>query len=253
MSRFKDKVALVTGAASNPGLGRAIAQLLAREGGKVVVTDVDEAGIADCEAAIRAAGGSAVGWRQDVTSEDDWKTTIDRCTGTFGRLDVLVNNAGIAVLRPVASMTLEEYELQMKVNMTSVFLGTHYALPAMQAAGGGSIVNISSVAGLVGIPFTGAYAASKGGIRLFSKTVAMEHASEKIRCNSVHPGVIWTKIQEVAMRDNPDGYTSINKSIPVGRMGRPDEVAQCVLFLASDESSYVTGTELVVDGGLTAQ
>jgi NAD(P)-dependent dehydrogenase (short-subunit alcohol dehydrogenase family) len=253
MARFKDKVALVTGAASNPGLGRAIAQLMAAEGGKVVVTDVDEAGLADTVAAIKAAGGTAAGWRQDVTSEDDWKATIDRCKSTFGRLDVLVNNAGIAVLRPVISMTLEEYELQMKVNMTSVFLGTHYALPAMQAAGGGSIVNISSVAGLVGIPFTGAYSASKGGIRLFTKTVAMEHAAEKIRCNSVHPGVILTKIQEVAARDNPDGYAAINKSLPMGRMGRPDEVAQCVLFLASDESSYVTGAELVVDGGLTAQ
>jgi len=253
MARFKDKVALVTGAASNPGLGRAIAQLLAREGGKVVVTDIDEAGIADCAATIKAAGGTAVAWRQDVTSENEWKATIDRCTATFGRLDVLVNNAGIAVLRPVASMTLEEYELQMKVNMTSVFLGTRAALPAMQAAGGGSIVNISSVAGLVGIPFTGAYAASKGGIRLFSKTVAMEHAKENIRCNSVHPGVIWTKIQEVAMRDNPAGFEALNKSLPMGRMGRPEDVAQCVLFLASDESSYVTGAELVVDGGMTAQ
>lgn len=253
MARFQDKVALVTGAASNPGLGRAIAHLLAREGGKVVVTDIDEEGIGECAAEIRSAGGEAVSWRQDVTSEADWKETIDRCTETFGRLDVLVNNAGIAVLKPVAEMSLEEYEFQMNVNMTSVFLGTHYALPAMQAAGGGSIINISSVAGLVGIPFTGAYAASKGGIRLFTKTVAMEHAKDNIRCNSVHPGVIWTKIQEVAMRDNPEGYEAINESIPVGRMGQPDEVAQCVLFLASDESSYVTGSELVVDGGLTAQ
>ena len=253
MARFKDKVALVTGAASNPGLGRAIARLMALEGGKVVVTDIDEEGIADCVASIKAEGGTVVGWRQDVTSEDDWKATIDRCTSTFGRLDALVNNAGIAVLRPVASMTLAEYELQMKVNMTSVFLGTRSALSVMQPAGGGSIVNISSVAGLVGIPFTGAYAASKGGIRVFCKTIAIEHAKDNIRCNSVHPGVIRTKIQDVAARDNPDGFEAINKILPLGRMGRPDEVAQCVLFLASDESSYVTGAELVVDGGLTAQ
>jgi len=253
MGRLQDKVALVTGAASNPGLGRAIAQLFAREGARVVVTDIDEAGIADCESTIKAAGGDVASWRQDVASEEDWKKTIDRCVETYGRLDVLVNNAGIAILRPVAEMSLDEYELQMKVNMTSVFLGTRYTLPVMRAGGGGSIVNISSVAGLVGIPTTGAYAASKGGIRLFTKTVALEHARENIRCNSVHPGVIWTTIQEVSLRDNPEGFELIKEGIPVGRMGQPDEVAQCVLFLASDESSYVTGAELVVDGGLTAQ
>ncbi len=246
-------MALVTGAASNPGLGRAIALLFAREGGKLVVTDIDEDGLADCVNEIESLGARVAGWRHDVTSEDDWKETIDRCTAKFGRLDILVNNAGVAIMSPIATMTLEAFELQMKVNMTSVFLGTRYALPIMQAGGGGSIVNMSSVAGLVGVPVVGAYAASKGGIRLFSKTVALEHARDNIRCNSLHPGVIWTNIQQISLRDNPEGFETIKESIPVGRMGEPDEVAQCALFLASDESSYVTGTELVVDGGLTAQ
>lgn len=253
MGRLKGKTALVTGAASNPGLGRAIAHLFAREGARLAVTDIDEPGIAACRSEIEALGGEVDGWRQDVTSEDDWKETIDRCIAMYGRLDVLVNNAGIAVLRPVADMTLEEYEQQMRVNMTSVFLGTRFALSPMKSGGGGSIINMSSIAGLVGVPAGGAYAASKGGIRLFSKSVALEHARDNIRCNTVHPGVIWTNMQKVAISDSPDVFEMLKEKIPLGRMGEPEEVARCVLFLASDESSYVTGAELVVDGGLTAQ
>lgn len=253
MSRLQGKVALITGAASNPGLGRATALLFAREGARLVVTDIDEAGLASCMEAVAALGAEVVGWRQDVTSEAGWEETMARTAERYGRLDVLVNNAGIAVLRKVDEMSLAEYERQMSVNMTSVFLGCKHAIPAMRAAGGGSIVNISSVAGLVGMPGTGAYGASKGGVRLFSKTVALENARDNIRCNSVHPGVIWTNIQQDAIRDNPKQYEIINESLPIGRMGQPDEVASCVLFLASAESSYVTGAELTVDGGLTAQ
>jgi len=253
MGRLQDKVAFVTGAASNPGLGWAIACLFAREGAKLIVTDIDETGLAACIEEIKTLGAEVVGWRQDVTSEADWKETVDRCVATYGRLDILVNNAGIAMLQPIADMSLEDYEKQMKVNMTSVFLGTRSALTVMRTSGGGSIVNMSSVAGLVGIPGTGAYAASKGAVRLFSKTVALEHARENIRCNTVHPGVIWTNMQQVAIRDNPDVFEVLKETIPVGRLGEPDEVAQCVLFLASDESSYVTGAELVVDGGFAAQ
>jgi len=253
MDRLKDKVALVTGAASNPGLGWAIAHRFASEGAKLVVTDIDEGGLEACTDSIKALGAEVAGWRQEVSSESGWKETVDRCMDTYGRLDVLVNNAGIVIMQPVADMTLENYERQMKVNMTSVFLGTRSALAAMRAGGGGSIINMSSVAGLVGIPGVGAYSASKAAVRLFSKTVAMEHARENIRCNTVHPGVIWTNMQQVSIRDNPDGFELIKEAIPMGRMGEPDEVARCVLFLASDESSYVTGAELVVDGGLTAQ
>jgi NAD(P)-dependent dehydrogenase (short-subunit alcohol dehydrogenase family) len=253
MTRLKDKVALITGAASDPGLGRSTALRFVREGAKVAITDIDEAGLEDCERAVREAGGEVIAWTQDVTSEEGWKTAVHRVQSHFGKLDILVNNAGIAVLRPVREMTLAEYNQQMSVNMTSVFLGCKYAIPAMQVAGGGSIVNISSVAGLVGIPGAGAYGASKGGVRLLSKTVALEHARENIRCNSIHPGVIWTNIQQDAIRDNPAQYDLLNEAIPMGRMGQPEEVANCILFLASDESSYVTGAELAVDAALTAQ
>lgn len=254
MNRLKDKVVLITGAASNPGLGRSMALLFAREGAKLAVSDIDEAGLNNTAADARALGAEVICWRQDVTSEVCWQDAIARIKSHYGRLDVLVNNAGIAVLRRVEEMTLAEYDRQMTVNMTSVFLGCKYALPLMKASGdGGSIINLSSVAGLVGIPGAGAYAASKAGVRLFSKTLAMEHARDNIRCNSIHPGVIWTNIQQDAIRDNPKQYEIINESIPVGRMGQPEEVAQCALFLASDDSSYVTGSELVVDGGLTAQ
>ncbi len=253
MSRLQGKVALITGAASNPGLGRSMALTFAREGAKLVITDINESGLRETEAAVRETGAEVVAWTQDVVSETGWQETISRIHEHYGQLDVLVNNAGIAVLRPVHEMTLAEYDRQMNVNMTSVFLGCKYGVESMRKSGGGSIVNLSSVAGLVGIPGTGAYAASKGGVRLLTKTVALENARENIRCNSIHPGVIWTNIQQDAIRDNPAQYEIINESLPMGRMGQPDEVANCALFLASDESSYVTGTELVVDGGMVAQ
>lgn len=254
MSRLKDKVCLVTGAGSNPGLGFSAALLFAKEGARLVITDIDEEGLAANAAAIAEAGGEVTFWRQDVTSESDWEQTMADIEKRFGRLDVLVNNAGIAMLKPLEDFTLADYERQMRVNMTSVFIGTHAAVALMRKGGrGGSIVNMSSVAGLVGVPGVSAYSASKAGVRGFSKTVAMETAAENIRCNTVHPGVIDTNMQQVALRDNPEQYEILNNTIPMRRMGRPEEVAQCVLFLASDDAAYVTGTELVVDGGLTAQ
>lgn len=253
MSRLQDKVALVTGAASNPGLGRAIALRFAQEGAKLIITDINEEGLKAAAEDIKALGVEVAFWHQDVTSEQDWLNTIERIETQFGRLDVLVNNAGIAVLRTVHDMTMAEYDRQMSVNMTSVFLGSKYGVGSMKKTGGGSIVNLSSVAGLVGIPGTGAYGASKAGVRMLSKTVALENARENIRCNSIHPGVIWTNIQQDAIRDNPEQYEIINESVPMGRMGQPEEVANCALFLACDESSYVTGTELTVDGGMVAQ
>ncbi|MFU8763310.1 MAG: SDR family NAD(P)-dependent oxidoreductase [Haliea sp.] len=253
MKRLEGKVALITGAASNPGLGRSIALRFAAEGARLVITDIDESGLAACEQEIKQAGGDVCSWRQDVTDQQGWKDTVERAVGEYGRLDILVNNAGIAVLRMIGEMTLAEFEKQMAVNMTSVFMGTREAVMAMRRSGGGSIINMSSVAGLVGIPGVAAYAASKAGVRLFSKSVALECAREKIRCNTVHPGVIRTNIQNDAIRDNPEQYDIINASIPMGYMGEPDDIANCVLFLASDESRYITGAEFVVDGGLTAQ
>ncbi len=253
MSRLAGKVALITGAASKPGLGNSTALRFAQEGARLVITDINEEGLKACEQEIRDAGGEVVAWRQDVTAESDWQETLDRTIESWGKLDILVNNAGIAVLRMVDVMTPAEFEKQMAVNMTSVFLGTRKAIPLMRKNGSGSIINLSSIAGLVGIPGASAYAASKGGVRLFSKTVALECARENIRCNSVHPGVIWTNIQQDAIRDNPEQYEIINASIPMGRMGDPEDVANCILFLASDEARYITGAEFVVDGGMTAQ
>jgi NAD(P)-dependent dehydrogenase (short-subunit alcohol dehydrogenase family) len=175
--------------------------------------------------------------------------TVDR----YGRLDVLVNNAGIAVLKPIAELTLADFERQITVNLTSVFLGCKYGMAQMKANGGGSIVNMSSIAGLVGVPTGGAYSASKGGVRLLTKVVALEGAPSGIRCNSVHPGFIWTNMQAAFVRGLPQpDPKAVGAAIPLGRMGQPEDVANCVLYLASDESSYVTGAELTVDAGLTA-
>lgn len=252
MGRVSGKVAIVTGTASDPGLGRATAIRLAEEGAKVVVTDIDEAGAKACAAAITTQGGTAIALHHDVTKEDQWLAVLAATLKAYGQIDILVNNAGIAMLKMIDPMTLADFERQMLVNSTSVFLGTKHVIPHMRK-NGGSIVNLSSVAGLVGIPGVSAYAASKAAVRLFSKSIAMECARDQIRCNTVHPGVIWTNMQKVALRDNPEQYDIINASIPMGRMGEALDIANCILFLASDEAKYITGAEFVVDGGMTAQ
>jgi NAD(P)-dependent dehydrogenase (short-subunit alcohol dehydrogenase family) len=254
MGRVQDKVAIVTGAASNPGLGRAAALALAREGASVLVTDIDAAGAEDCARAIRDAGGKAIAEVHDVTQEDAWQRIIALAESHYGRLDVLINNAGIAVLKPLEQLTLADWNRQIEVNLTSVFLGCKYGTAAMKAAGGGSIVNLSSVAGLVGIKLCVAYGASKGGVRLLSKSVALEGASHNVRCNSVHPGIIWTNMQAQAVGSRDPSQVSVGAArVPLGRVGTPEDIANCVLYLASDESSYVTGAEFTVDAGMTAQ
>lgn len=253
MGRLQDKVALVTGAASVPGLGSATAKRFAEEGAIVWLTDRDGAGAEAVAADIRASGGRAHAAAHDVTSESDWDRVMAAIDAGQGRLDVLVNNAGIAVLRPIEEMTTADWNLQNDVNLTSVFHGTKRAVAAMRKAGnGGSIINLSSVAGLFGVPACGAYAASKGGVRLFSKVIALECAKDAIRCNSVHPGMILTNMQGVAAEDNAANYDATVALIPMGYMGDPIEIANMNLFLASDESRYVTGTEMVVDGGMAA-
>lgn len=251
---LRGKAAIVTGAASPNGLGFATARMLARAGASVLITDI----AADAVAA-RAGELQAEGWRtescsQDVTSAAAWSNTVGAAIAAFGRLDILVNNAGIAVLRRIDALEPADWQRQIDVNLTSVYLGCRAALAQMRLQGeGGAIVNLSSVAGLVGVPGAPAYAASKGGVRLLTKAVALECAAERIRVNSVHPGVIWTEMQQVAIRDNPSQYDVINASIPMGRMGEPDDIAAMICFLSSDAAKYITGAEFVVDGGLTAQ
>ena len=254
MARLSGKVALVTGAASVPGLGSATAKRFAEEGAMVYCTDRDEAGAERVAVDIRAAGGEAEALGHDVTSEADWDRVMAAIDAAHSRLDVLVNNAGIAVLRPIGDLTTNDWKLQNDVNLNSVFYGTKRAVLAMRRHGkGGSIINISSVVGQVGVSGCGAYAAAKGGVRLFSKSVAIECAAENIRVNTVHPGMILTNIMDVAMTDNAENYDVLVAMIPMGRLGDPGDIANMNLFLASDESRYCTGAEFTVDGGMTAQ
>lgn len=252
MGRIVGKVALVTGAAS--GIGRACAEVLAREGAAVVLTDVQdgEAVAAD----IRAKGGKASFHKHDVADEARWNAIIVETGKQYGRLDVLVNNAGIAVAGLVTDLTLELWRHQMAVNVDGVFLGVKCSLPLMRKTGKGSIINISSIAGLRGAAGLSAYCASKGSVRLFTKSVALECAAagDGIRCNSVHPGIIETPIwgQVVPGSNEPldlDAMSAVR--VPLRRKGMPEDIANAVLFLASDDSSYMTGEEMVVDGGMT--
>lgn len=255
MGRVSGKVALVTGAAS--GIGRASAEALAREGASVVLTDIQVALGGQAAGGIVTAGGKAVFRPQDVTSEDGWTEIIGGIERDYGRLDVLVNNAGIAIAGFVTDLTLEEWRRQQAINVDSVFLGTRAALPLMRRSGGGSIVNISSVAGLRGAPRLSAYCASKGAVRLFSKAVAIECAAMKdgVRVNSIHPGIIetpiWAALGAPGSNLPPDLDTLAELRVPLGVKGQPADIANAVVFLASEESRYMTGEEMVVDGGMT--
>lgn len=247
------KTIIVTGAASAGGLGFATARLLARQGHAVTLTDLDGDAAAVRAEELRAEGLTATGLGQDVTDEAGWAALIAQVSGETGRIDGLVNNAGIAVLKWTADLDSAAWDRQIDVNLKSVYLGCRAVLPVMEAQGSGSIVNLSSIAGLVGVAGASAYAASKGGVRLYSKALALEVAAKGIRVNSVHPGVIWTEMQKVAIEDNPDQYDAINAAIPMKRMGEPDDIGEMIAFLISDRAKYVTGGEFVVDGGLTAQ
>ena len=234
-------------------MGAVEAQLFAKEGAKVVLGDILEAQGRSVEAEIKAAGGEAVFVRLDVTNEADWQHAVAMAVSHFGKLDILVNNAGISGRGRVEEVTLEEWNRVMDVNSTGVFLGTKTVIPAMRQAGGGSIINISSQLGLVGTDNSSPqYQASKGSVRLLSKATASQYAREGIRVNSVHPGPIETPMTE-ARRADPEQFQLLLSRIPIGRYGKPEDVAYGVLYLASDESSFVTGSELVIDGGWTAQ
>ena len=251
MGRLQDKIALITGGAS--GIGRAAAHLFAEEGATVVIADRDEAA---AQAAATAIGGRASFQRLDVTAEDRWIAVTDALVRDRGRLDILINSAGVSLLKDIEATTLDEWRVLMAVNLDGTFLGCKHAVRVMKERGG-SIVNMSSVAGLIGSGFLAAYCASKGGVRLLTKAVAL-HCARKgynIRCNSVHPSFADTPMLEgmVAAARNPDKLAaSFTAAAPLGRLAQPIEVARTILFLASDESVFTTGAELVVDGGLTA-
>ena len=246
--RLEGKVALISGGAR--GMGAVEAVLFAQEGAKVVIGDVLEEGR---DVAGSIPGGAAVFTRLDVTSERDWQRAVSLAEEIYGKLDILVNNAGVSAVGGIEDTTVEEWDRVMTVNAKGVFLGTREAIPAMRRAGGGSIINISSQLGIVAMRESSPqYIASKGAVRLFTKSTAIQYAADGIRANSVHPGPIVTPMTE-GRRADPAVRELMVSRIPLGRYGEAMDVAYGVLYLASDEASFVTGSELVIDGGWVAQ
>ena len=255
--RLEGKVALITGAAAGVegalmGFGGAAARLFAREGAKVVLTDILLEQGERSAAEIREMGGDAIFVKLDVTSDEDWQKAIEATLAAYGRLDVMINNAGTGAPANVEDTTVDVWDGQMDVHAKGVFLGTKHAIPEMRKVGGGSIINTSSIYGLVGSAGSTAYHAAKGAIRIFSKAAAIQYAPDGIRVNSIHPGFMRTPMTRPRYED-PVRHTELLERIPMGRMGTADEIAYGMLYLASDESAFVTGSELVIDGGVTAQ
>ena len=254
--RARDKVALITGGAS--GIGKACALHLAREGATVVITDRNAA----LGHAVAAEFGAPHGFREhDVTDEAGWSRIVDEIVATHGRLDILINSAGIGVMGDPEHATVEDFRRMYAVNVEGTFVGCRTAIGAMKQTGGGSIINISSVAGLIGVPDLAGYCASKGAVRMLSKSVALycARAGYNIRCNSVHPSFIDTPMVDAmaqtmgqVLGDQAKARTQLERAVPLRRMGHVDDVSNLILFLASDESRFITGGEHCVDGGLTA-
>jgi 3(or 17)beta-hydroxysteroid dehydrogenase len=263
MDRVKGKVAIVTGASGS--LGRAQARLLAKEGAKVVVTDINDTDGKKVAEEIKKDGGEAIFIKHDVTSESEWSDIIQKTLAKFGKLDILVNNAGVMIRKSIEATSLEEWQWIMRVNVDGVFLGTKHAIGAMKKSGGGSIINISSFAGIVATTDTSAYNASKAAVRLFTKAAALECSKScydyNIRVNSIHPGLVLTPMVDAEIKEESKTtgkpYEAVKKIRenwhPIGHLGEPDDIAYGVLYLASDESKFATGTELVIDGGFTAR
>jgi 3(or 17)beta-hydroxysteroid dehydrogenase len=249
--RLESKVALVSGGAR--GIGAAITKILAQEGAKVVIGDVLEDAGQKTAAEINDAGGECVFVRLDVTSEAAWNSAVGEAVSRFGKLDILVNNAGVTSRGMIEDISVDDWTRVMDVNVKGGFLGTKASIPLMRANGGGSIVNISSGAAIAPQPNTsGAYSASKGAVRIFTKSTAIQYAGENIRCNSVHPGPVETDMLNLSREDDTE-LATMKARVPLGRFGSAEDIAYGVLYLASDESSFVTGSELVIDGGRTAQ
>ncbi len=248
--RLKDKSALITGAAQ--GLGAAIARRFAEEGARVLICDVNaEAGEATV-AAINATGGRAAFQRLDVTDEASWVAAIEAAVSRFGRLDVLVNNAGINIREPIEEMKAENFDTMLGVNVKGPFLGIKHAIPVLRKGGGGSIINMSSICGLVGHKYTTeAYTITKGALSLMTKTVGVRYAKDNIRCNSIHPSTVDTPLVQVLFQD-PQKKAERLGEVPLGRLATDRDVANAALYLASDEAAFLNGVALPVDGGLTA-
>lgn len=256
MKRVEGKVVVVTG--GSLGIGKASAIMLAREGAKVAVTDIKDNEGQEVIGEIEAFGGIAKYWRLDTSDEDAVQQVFSEISGEFGPISVLVNNAGISgANKPTHELTREEWESLFSVNVTGVFFCTKHAIPYMQKHGSGSIINMSSIYGIIGAADLPPYHASKGAIRAMSKNDAILYAKEKIRVNSVHPAFIWTPLVEELAKNSPEGLEAFREKIdnlhPVGHVGEPDDIAYGVLYLASDESKFVTGSELIIDGGYLAQ
>ncbi|MBV1895081.1 MAG: glucose 1-dehydrogenase [Rhodobacteraceae bacterium] len=250
MGRLQNKTALISGAAS--GMGAAEARLFAEQGAQVIVADVDGDGAQSVVQDITDAGGSAIAVHLDVADAASWDKAITRGVKAFGDIDILVNNAGILIMKPVQDTTEEEWDRIFSINAKGVFLGTKAVLDSMKATGAGSIINISSIYGIVGAPSAAAYQATKGAVRLLTKATASDYAPFNIRVNSVHPGVIATAMTDELLAD-PEVAKDLLGTTIMERPAQPEEVARAVLFLASDEASFMTGSEMVVDGGYTAQ
>ena len=257
--RLEGKVAPITGAAAGVegelmGFGGSAARMFAQEGAKVVLTDIKEEMGQKAAIQIRENGGDVLFLRQDVTSEQEWIEAIQATVSSYGKLDILVNNAGTpGGPDKIEAITAKSWDEQMEVHAKGVFLGTKHAIPEMRKVGGGSIINISSIYGLIGSPTAAAYHAAKGAIRLFTKSAAIQYAKDNIRVNSVHPGYAHTPLTDGLYKSDPSRWEWILSRIPLGRIGNADDIAFGILYLASDESSFVTGAELVIDGGTTAQ
>ena len=253
MNRLSDKTALVTGAGA--GIGRAVARAFAAEGARVAVTDLDGEGAAETVRLVEAEDGHrtrARAYALDVTSEEDWTRVVAEATGDLGPVDVLVGNAGVYLIAALAETSLDDWRRVQEVNVTGVFLGMKHLAPAMAARGGGSIVNVSSVAGLIGAAGHAAYGASKGAVRILTKDAAIELAPSGVRVNSVHPAYIDTAMADYGAEMSGVDKADLGAMHPLGRIGTPADVAWACVYLASDEAAFVTGAELVVDGGYTA-
>ncbi|GEN87099.1 glucose 1-dehydrogenase [Oceanobacillus sp. FSL W8-0428] len=247
MGRLTGKVAIITGAAN--GMGASEAKLFAKEGAKVVATDINDNVLHEVINEIKADGGDAIGLKHNVTSEEEWKQIIQETVNHYGKVDVLVNNAGVSSPKTMAQMEMDEWNKIMDIDLNGCVIGMKYVIPEMQKAGGGSLINISSIGGLVGMAGSSPYTAAKGALRSLSKSAAVEYGKDKIRVNSVHPGIIETPMTADTFKDAEVYYKTFTQ-LPY--FGNPEDVAYGVLFLASDESRFMTGAELVIDGGWTA-